>query len=214
MAIHWKQDKVLSIETRTGLFVLAQMLEEPYLAFYNVFQKTQDWEKIDLHTTPILFCTAVAREFLNSSNIVVQKKIKGIYRNDINKYWIHTTNIYRTIKLWEGTKNEIEFLTMGYGGKLIEENPYSQIGFGEQHKIIQNEIDFNDNETIDKYDLDHILFYPCLNERLYLCYKLEKSIDPLKDFAFDRDIPLDYEVYIKLYADKMTEEEWQKLPLK
>ena len=211
MAIHWKQDKVLSIETRTGLFVLAQMLEEPYLVFYNAFQKTQNWGKTDLSKTPILFCTAVAREFLNSSNILVQKTINGVHCDRINKYWIHISSIYRTIRLWEGTESEIEFLTMGHGGRLIEEDPYCQKACGEKETVIQNEIDFNDSETIDTYDLDQILFYPCLNERLYLCYKFTKSIDPLKDFVFDRDIPLEYEVYIKLYANKMTEEEWQKL---
>lgn len=213
MAIHWKEDKILSIETRKGLFVLAQMLEEPFLAFYNVFRKNQEWGDIDLPKTPILFCTAVGREFLNSSNIVVQKKIYGEHCNKVNKYWIHTTSDYRTLKIWEGTKKEIEFLTMGHGGKLIEEDPYCQRGFGEKQKVIKKEIEFSDTETINKYDLDNILFYPGLNERLYLCYKLGKSVDPLKDFAFDRDIPLDYEVYIKLYASKMTEEEWQKLPL-
>ena len=211
MAIHWKKDKVLSIETRTGLFVLAQMLDTPYLAFYNVFKKTQDWKGIDLHITPILFCTAVAREFLNSSNIVVQKEIRGVHSKAINTYWIDSPSIYRTNKLWKGTKKEIEFLTMGHGGKLIEKDPYCLKGFEEKEKIIQTEIDFNDNETIDRYDLNHLLFYPYLNERLYLCYKFGKNVDPLKDFVFDRDIPLEYEVYIKLYANKMTEEEWQKL---
>lgn len=213
MAIQWKRNKILSIETRTGLYVLARMLEEPYLLFYNKFKTEQIWGESDFVNTPVLFCTAVAREFLNSSNIVVQKKIKNEEYGKANRYWIHSSNVYRTIKLWEGTKNEIVFSAMGHGGKLIEDDPYNPKGVGENEKIIQFEIDFSDNETIDKYDLDYILFYPNLNERLYLCYKWGKNIDPLKDIVFDREIPLDYEVYFRLYAGEMTEEDWLMLPL-
>jgi hypothetical protein len=71
--IRWQENKMLSIETRKGLYVLAQMIKEPYLVFYNIFRFNQDWSNIDLKKINILFHTAVAREFINSSNIVSLK---------------------------------------------------------------------------------------------------------------------------------------------
>lgn len=53
-------------------------------------------------------------------------------------------------------------------------------------------------ETIDKYALSALRVFPELNERLYLCHKFGKSLDPEKDLIFNRDIPLEYEVYMKI----------------
>lgn len=209
--IPWKENKVLSIETRKGLFVLAQMIKEPYLVFYNLFSQNQEWKNVDIDKQPVLFYTAVAREFINSSNIITQK-ILASKRSDLDKLRIHVHKNYRNITLWKGTHREIEFLIMGEGGMLIEKDPYGS-GFTEDQKIIKKNIDSDDNETIDKHDLDRILFYPGLNERLYLSYNLGKNVDPLKDFEFNRKVPVEYEVYAKLYSNKITEKEWLKLPL-
>jgi hypothetical protein len=35
----------------------------------------------------------------------------------------------------------------------------------------------------------------------------------LKDYEFNRKVPVEYEVYAKFYADKITEKEWRELPL-
>jgi hypothetical protein len=210
--IPWKENKVLSIETRKGLYVLAQMIKEPYLVFYNIFRFNQNWSDVDLNNEKILFYTAVAREFINSSNIVTLKKIKSYKLEHLDKYRIHLNVEYRNVTLWKGTKNEIEFLIMGNNsGMLIEEDPYSGLILTKNQKIIKKEISSIDDAIIERYDLDKILFYPTLNERLYLCYKFGKKVDPLKDFAFNKIIPLDYEVYAKLYSGKMTESEWEEV---
>ena len=46
--VPWKENKVISIETRKGVSVLAQMLRDPYLMFYNIFRDTNDWDDVDL----------------------------------------------------------------------------------------------------------------------------------------------------------------------
>ncbi|MCD8455103.1 hypothetical protein G1K75_12455 [Tenacibaculum finnmarkense] len=211
--IHWKENKILSIETRKGLYVLAQMIAEPYLVFYNTFNTNQDWGNVDLENIPVLFHTAVAREFLNFSNITTIKSIKANKKEDLNPKRIKTESIYRNVKTWEGTDKEIDFLIKGEGGILIEKSPYVNVSFGEE-KVLKHKIDaIHDSELIDDSELERILFSPGLNERLFLCYKYGKNVDPLKDLIFNRDIPLDYEVYIKLYADKMTEKEWEELSI-
>lgn len=63
-----------------------------------------------------------------------------------------------------------------------------------------NELPVTDNETIDKYELTNVRVYPEFNERLYLCYKFGKNVDPLKDLIFDRPIPLAYKDYIDIIS--------------
>ena len=38
-AIPWKSGKVISIRLRNGVYVLAQMVREPYLVFFNHFKQ-------------------------------------------------------------------------------------------------------------------------------------------------------------------------------
>ena len=66
--------------------------------------------------------------------------------------------------------------------------------------VIIDQIPVTDQETIDKYELTDVRIYPEFNERLYLCYKLGKNVDPLKDLVFNRPIPLDYKEYIDIIS--------------
>ena len=38
------------------------------------------------------------------------------------------------------------------------------------------------------------------NERLYLCYKFGKNVDPMKDLVFNRPIPIEYKEYIDIIS--------------
>lgn len=42
-ATPWKEGKIIGIETRKGVFGLAQMLKKPFLRFYNVSIEEEDW---------------------------------------------------------------------------------------------------------------------------------------------------------------------------
>jgi hypothetical protein len=207
--IQWKENKILCVETRKGLFVLAQMLKEPYLLFFNIFSSEKDCRNLDPTSGQILFYTAVAREFLNSSNIIVHK-LNAESRRDLCIDRIKTESIYRKTRLWKGTENEIEILILGHGGKLVRKDPYGS-GMSKDELIVMNKIENSDTAAIDKFELDRMLFHPTLNERLYLCYKFGKNVDPIKDFVFDRDVPLDYLVFARLYSNTIALEEWKEL---
>ena len=60
----WKENKVLSIETRKGIFVLAQMIKSPFIIFFNSFSEDNKFKESNLENTPILFLHAVTRQFL------------------------------------------------------------------------------------------------------------------------------------------------------
>ncbi|MDT8979234.1 hypothetical protein RQP50_23635 [Paenibacillus sp. chi10] len=100
--------------------------------------------------------------------------------------------------VWKGTTNERKVLILGQGGGRLIEEDMSTGSY--TTKIIMPSISVTDSETIDKYELTNVRIYPEFNERLYLCYKFGKNVDPLKDLIFDRPIPLEYKDYIDIIS--------------
>ncbi|MBQ3544570.1 MAG: hypothetical protein IJA34_06250 [Lachnospiraceae bacterium] len=198
--VTWKANRVISIETRRkdenrkeNVYVLAQMINKAQLLVYNLFSTDNKWENIDLSKAPILFCTYVTRQFITNSNVFIQD-IEPLKDYEPPKYRIHTIGAcVRRITLWEGTKDEKEIMILGEGGgKLIEGDINGP--------VIMEQIPFTDNETIDKYELTDVRIYAEFNERLYLCYKFGKNVDPMKDLVFNRPIPLEYKEYIYIIS--------------
>jgi len=202
--IRWKANQVISIETRRrdesrveNVYALAQMIGVAGLLVFNVFNTNNRWENIELKHAPILFYTTVARQFISNSNVFVQDI------NPLESYLPPVRQIdilemdgagagYRKVVLWEGTANEREVLVMGAGGgRLIE----GHIG---NCKVIIPVISEKDDNTIDKYELTNVRIYAELNERLFLCYKFGKNVDPLKDLTFNRHIPIEYKEYMNI----------------
>ena len=199
----WKENSVISIETRKGIFVLAQMLKEPFLMFYQIFSDGDRWENVDLSNTPTLFCKAVAKQFLKQSNIIKQPEISPNLSLKLPKYWIQTNPGNRKVNVWEGTEEEREIITLTEtpGGKLIEKD-ITKGGF-QDYPIVMPSISLNDDKTIEAHETTSISLYPELNERLYLCNKLNRNIDPAKNINFDKAIPLDCTKYVDIVSGKI-----------
>lgn len=62
--ISWKENLVLSIETRKGVYVVAQMLKQPYIRFYNMFSTESSPSNVNTTELTILFTAAITRQFL------------------------------------------------------------------------------------------------------------------------------------------------------
>ena len=77
-AIPWKSGKVISIRLRNGVYVLAQMVREPYLVFFNHFKEENSWKGVTLKEENILFCKAVTRQFLRSSPVTIVKDLEPL----------------------------------------------------------------------------------------------------------------------------------------
>ena len=209
--ISWKEHKVISIQTRKGIFVIAQMLKDPFIRFYKLFRTDENWDKIDLYNCETLFTVAVTRQFLKSSHITYQKNAIADKEREDSKIWIHQKYGTRKVKVWEGTENEEECLILGNepGGALVEKyiwwsptpgNAVRKHPSGVFDALLMENIPLNADEIIDKYELTNLGIYPGLNERLYLCYFLNRIVDPYKDLVFRREIPLDYKVAIDIIA--------------
>ena len=203
----WRANQVISIETKCkdesrkeNIYVLAQMINKAQLLVFNLFNKDNNWEGIDLNKAPILFCTYVTRQFIANSNISKQK-IAPLKDYQPPRRLINALSLgVRYVDLWKGTPDERRIMVLGEGGgRLIEGD------IGDCIEIIHR-IPFTDDETIDKYELTHVRIYPEFNERLYLCYKMGKNVDPMKDLIFNRPIPLEYKDYIDIISPKKSQE--------
>ncbi len=110
------------------------------------------------------------------------------------KYRIHTIGArIRRVLLWEGIEDEKEIIILGEGGGSLIEGDING-------PVIMESIPFSDNEIIDKYELTDVRIYAEFNERLYLCYKFGKNVDPMKDLVFNRPIPIEYKEYMDIIS--------------
>lgn len=205
--ITWKEKKIITVALKDGIYIIAQMIKSPYLVFFDLFKDDSNWDDIDLTNAPILFVQAVTRQFIKKSEV---KEIKTTPAKGLNipNHWIHPDAGARKVKVWKGTDFEKEFITLGrMGASLVEKDILKDGKYdhpsGVFDKVLIKSIDFDDSEVINKHGLTNIEVYPNLNERLYLCYKLGKNVDPQKDLLFDKDLPKEYKTYIDIISGKI-----------
>ena len=119
--ISWKENKIISIQLRNGVYVLGQMIKKPYLIFFKVYSKDGTWNIDTLSVDDILFCHAVTRQFLKLSQIKDVKSIQGLEgHGQLFKFWIISGEFER-MTFWKGTKNERTFITAGLHNCLLVE---------------------------------------------------------------------------------------------
>ena len=112
-AIRWKKNKVISIGTRRGsVYVLAQMLDEPFLAVFNLFREDDEWADVDLTNIPLLFCRSVTRQFLKYSR-TRKVSVAPHIETPVSDQWIDAFPGTRSTTLWSGTSLEREMIVLG-----------------------------------------------------------------------------------------------------
>lgn len=194
--VPWKKGAILSIDTERGVFCLAQMLDDPYLAIFNVFRTDEQWPEVKLDPSNVLFINPVTRQFLTKSNIS-KPKIAPVADLEAPLLWIEEHFGSGKLRLWPGTADErvIPTLNSRPGGRLVKN--YRDAEFGKSEVIIED-IALDDSDTIDRHEMTAVRIYREFNERIYLCHKFGRNVDPIRDMAFNREIPLDYKDYIDI----------------
>jgi hypothetical protein len=109
---------------------------------------------------------------------------------------------YKPFIIYKGTKDELEMPLIMDGDLRLVNIEYKTIKYLDKIKDI---------EIIENYQLERFGLYGELNERLYLCYKYGKYIEPNKDLITGKEIPKDYRIYFLIESGKITEDEWKKL---
>jgi hypothetical protein len=211
----WRPDQVVAIETRTGLFVPAQLLTSPHLVVYDAFYTEAERAGIeaggvDLAATPVLLHAAVTRQFLSRGRVTPLRLAPTSGHRPPDRR-LRATPGSRRVTAWPGTPHELSFIDItDGGGSLVEYDPTAPVGRPET--VVVPSVPADDDATIDGHELESVRIYPEFNERLYLCHRLGRNVDPLKDVAFDRELPQQYRTYLALAASTLTEPEWLGLP--
>ena len=78
------------LRLRNGVYVLAQMVRDPYLVFFNHFNEENNWKGVTLKEEDILFCKAVTRQFLRYSPVAIVKEINPLLDYGLPKEWIYS----------------------------------------------------------------------------------------------------------------------------
>jgi len=196
----WKPDQVLAFRTMHNIWVLGQTVDIFAVAFFNVFAKgrkftAESWEKSSL-----LHVTAVTNQFMKGSAIhkIGLKPKRGI---SYPTKWINSELFpqYRKVVLWKGTRHERR-LRVQYSGTLVSDGEDDADFWPTKDDILIKQIRLSDGKTIDNHELAGSAVTPYSNHRLYLCYKLKRNADPIKELCFRRPLPLEYKPLIdKLY---------------
>jgi hypothetical protein len=192
----WQEQKIISVETRDNHFVLAQLLKSPYIAFFRVFRAQDDWTDIQAKDWELLFCVGVTAQFLQHSNIRKHNDVEPHRHLPLPEYWIDLDAAIDRFTVFAGTPDEKTILWFGkQGGSLIRRD--ITLGGAQNRQVVQRSIDFADRGTIEQYELTNLEVYPLLNERLALCRRLGRNVNPMKELSFGYEIPLEYRGYFE-----------------
>jgi hypothetical protein len=209
--ISWKENRVLSIETRKGVYVVGQMLKQPYIRFYNMFTTESSPNNVNTIKLTVLFTAAITRQFLRYSQVYVLKDATPDIREIDSDIWINQFSGSRKVIAYQGSGEEIGCMILGNkpGGLLVKKNlwwtptteqPIRLHPSGVFDEIICSDIPLTANDIIDKYELTGLCVFPYTNERLYLCSLYNKSVDPYKDLIFNRNLPDNYRLAVEIIS--------------
>jgi hypothetical protein len=169
--IIWKRNHLVNVKLREDLYTPAQMLVDPYIMFFALFNQTGRWEGVELSKTPTLFCVPVGRVFLK--NCVENKITEGVVADEnltLPKYWIRPCIVY---------DGSFPFK----GGDLIE----IDTNRGDTHagRIVKPDLDVvEDAEAIRKYELTNMWGDEDTTKRLIHFYETGVDQNPLKEKVF------------------------------
>ena len=122
--VRWKKDRVVEIAVKDDISVIALMLDEPNLQFYNHFFGRGESPDLRLADCSGLFCCSVTRQFLQQS-LVGDLRLPMDQSPPVPRLRIKQHLGSRLVSAWKGTQSERNFVLLGEtpGGSLIEYDP-------------------------------------------------------------------------------------------
>lgn len=203
----WKKSKVVSVALKDGYYVLAQMLESPYLAFFNIFSRERDWSGSKLSNSDVLFFCAVTRQFLKFSEFKTEH-IPAATDLQPPLHWLKRHPGSRTITVWKGTPRERTFIDISArpGGIVVSKDITKKGRAAAAHPV--REVEPREYAKVADLERTVVWTFPQLNERLHLCRVLGKRVDPMKEIHFNRKLPPEYATMVDILASRGTPEDW------
>ncbi len=202
--VTWKDGAVFSVETRKGLFTLAQMSRHPFVFFFDCFQEENEWDAGALADLEPLFCVSVTKQFLKQSQIEKQKHILARSALEIPDRWIHPSAnmVRRTVAAGTALAREV-FLPAS--AALVLKDVMNHQGGPYRHpsgvfdEVLVPDLSAVGEERSQDHEMTSLGVFPALNERLYLCHLMKCRVSPWADLVLDRPISADaYAVYLDI----------------
>ena len=198
--LRWKRDTVVEVAVKNGVSVVAQLLDEPNLLFFDAFFPSGEAPGVRLETCPRLFCCAVTRQFLQQSvngPLAGMAPVPGVAVPGLRIAGHLGT---RRVTVWAGTEHERQFLLLsGEPGGLLREHDAqapASAGAGRDIRRLGPE-DFDETAGIEQAC---IWTFPLLNERLHLIHAMGAVVDPLMELHFDRPPRPEYRTFVDILA--------------
>jgi hypothetical protein len=201
-----RENNVLAIETRTGLFVIAQALKHKTLVFFNLFTTDPLSFQSDLNEAEFLCIITPTKGFFHNTEIIKLeiKPAEGLVRyRGQNRLKRKSSAATFDAKVYENTSDEVVIPCCFLGELKLVDSQLNTL------KLLSKE---KDSDIIYSHQLDSMGVYGELNEKLYLSYRYGKYVEPWKDFIMGNP-PLEYKVYFQIAAQKIDKDEWAKLPI-
>ena len=199
--ISWKVNRLFSLRLKDGRFALLQMLaKRGQVAVFNCFRDSDEWSETELDSSKVLFYSWILRSVLRRSDVSTVDKLACAKDLAYPDHFIDVGSGTRRVVLWHGKKHEREIVIIGEGNNLLRKNKYGVSGKVE-HEYAP--VARNEYESLRRYELSNLRDYPEFNERLYLCSLFNTNIDPLRDLAFDQDLPEEFSDYIDIISGKV-----------
>lgn len=194
--MRWKENKLFTIKLRNGKYVLLQMLaKKGKIIAFNVFSDTNMFD-VELSKKDVLFVTHVSfRSLIKNCEVCLVKDVSPLLGVEAPVFKISSGHQTRIITLWKGTEHERELLVIGDGNNLLVEK--------RELEELSTPISLNDYEKYKEFEMNALRVFPEFNERLLLCYKLKKNIDPSKEIAFNRELDPICGTYIDIISGKV-----------
>lgn len=204
--IRWKENRLISIKLRNGKFILAQLLQAPYMIFFNLYNNSAIWSDINIEEKNIIFCHAVTRQFIKSSECSVITNISPLVNYTPPTEWIHAVHSTTKVLHINNTSDRTVVLIAKdpmLVRKYILNSEKNTDPSGIYEKVLQYDLKPKDFDKITSIELTTIEMYPYLNERLLLCHKFNKNVDPYKEIIFDQTLPDEYLDFVNILTNEV-----------
>lgn len=202
-----RENTVVAIQTRKGLYVVAQALKHRTMMFFNIFTTDPNTVSCDLETAEKLCVVTPIRSFFDHSemvklNIKPASDIDGYrYRNHL-AFQLTGSYGFKKIIVYKGTKDELTVPTYTGEFRLVDS----------KLQTLQLLDKIQDLDIILSHQLDTMGSYEELNERLYLSHLYGRYVEPDRDLQLGIT-PITYKVYFQIMAEQISEMEWSELPI-
>ncbi|MFO0549919.1 MAG: hypothetical protein U0271_16110 [Polyangiaceae bacterium] len=191
--IRWQANAVFSVGVRGRLWALGQMTErKPFVLFFDAFTLDDQWSISETTAVKPLFLCATMGQFFRWS-VVRKKDIRPTLPVPWPTHWLSNAHLtgFRDVTLWRNSDHELTVSMVrgeSAGARLIEHDEV--IGAKPTPPASRwTLVSPTDTEALARHELTGLWSSPALNERLWLCHKLGRNIDPDKCVALDLPVP-------------------------